>query len=182
MIAVCVSVTSRFETMATEEFIDATKAEATQMSLGMWLDETIRLVDSFSSIHLYVLIVGITVLASFLVLGTGNDSEFHTEMHHFSTTKQSKPNNNKTRQQLEPRWHLFGWFNFVTVGLFVWSVADFATNAQVYLNHSDSSILLKFLLGWSVLVCYFFSFFGISFVHDNMTDNVQQQSNEVDGK
>lgn len=161
-----------FLTMATEEFIDFSKAEA-QMSLGMRLDAAIQLVDSFSSTHLYVLIVGLTVIVSFLVLGTANIYSEVPEMH-FSATK---PKPNKTGP--EPRWHIFGWFNFVTVALFVWSVADFAANAQAYLNYSDSSILLKFLLGWSVLLCYFFSFFGISFVHD-MTDG--QQSNEVDGK
>jgi hypothetical protein len=141
-------------------------------TLGMRLDAAIQALDSISSTYLYVLIVGLTVFVSFLVLGSANYSEV-PEMQ-FSN---SRPKPNKTGPQ--PRWHIFGWVNFVTVALFVWSVGDFAINAQHYLNNSDSSILLKFLLGWSVLLCYFFGFFGISFVHD-MADG--QQPNDVVGK
>ncbi len=42
------------------------------------------------------------------------------------------------------------------------SVAEFSLNATAY----DSNVLCQFLMAWSLLLCYFFGFFGVMFVHD----------------
>jgi len=40
---------------------------------------------------------------------------------------------------------------------------------------NDSGSLLKFLACWSTFVCYFFAFFGISFVDDDVLTQDEQQ-------
>lgn len=140
----------------------------TRTSLGLRLDSAIQQLDSLSSTQLYVLIVSLTIFVSFLVLGSSSH-------HEVPTMQFSERSRKPTKDGPEPRWHIFRWVNFAAVALLSWSVADFSANATIYLNDSDSSTVLKFLLGWSVLLCYFFGFFGISFVHD-MTDEQEEES------
>ncbi len=52
----------------------------------------------------------------------------------------------------------------LVVVAFACSVAEFSLNATAY--WSDSNVLCKFLIAWSLLLCYFFGFFGVMFVHD----------------
>jgi hydroxymethylglutaryl-CoA reductase (NADPH) len=170
------------------------------MTLGMRLDSAIEQLDSLSSTQLYVLIVGVTIVASFLVLGTsqpppepvqeatansacttssvmksrsGNPSTERTQTSKSNLiSKRSTPKDDPDAP--EPKWHIFTWVNTIAVILFVLSVVDFTMHASVYLKNDtndSSSTVLKFLLGWSILLCYFFGFFGISFVHD-MTDDI----------
>jgi hydroxymethylglutaryl-CoA reductase (NADPH) len=77
----------------------------------------------------------------------------------------------------EPRWHIFSWVNLLAVVIFAWSVADFSIHASTYWNDSDSNVLFYFLLGWSSLLCYFFSFFGVTFVHDDLDQQHQDDEN-----
>ena len=163
---------------------DVLLANADQMTLGMRLDAAIKKIDSLSSTQLYILIVGITIVVSFLVLGSAQqpaDVVPHDGVTTTSTTSTDRKITatrtstiETTSKGPEPRWHIFRWVNFATVALFIWSVVDFTTNATIYLNDNDSSTLLKFLVGWSILLCYFFGFFGVSFVHE-MTEEQQQQ-------
>ena len=134
-----------------------------QLTIGMRLDAAIQQLDTLSSTQMYGIVLGLTALVTFLVLGSANHPEV-PEMN-FPVTG-PKP----SKLGPEPRWHIFRWVNIVAVAVFVWSVVDFAVNATTYLNDADSSILLKFLVAWSVLLCYFFGFFGISFVH-GMTES-----------
>ena len=46
--------------------------------------------------------------------------------------------------------------NMLILVLFLASIVEFYWNDSLYV----------FLLGWSVFLCYFFGFFGVTFVHD----------------
>lgn len=75
----------------------------------------------------------------------------------------------------EPRWYIFRLVNFVAVGVLGWILADYGVNATEHWHENDSTSLFKFLVAWSLLMCYFFGFFGVTFVHD-LTDEAQVNS------
>eukprot|EP00568_Trieres_chinensis_P009200 CAMPEP_0183305912 /NCGR_PEP_ID=MMETSP0160_2-20130417/10501_1 /TAXON_ID=2839 ORGANISM="Odontella Sinensis, Strain Grunow 1884" /NCGR_SAMPLE_ID=MMETSP0160_2 /ASSEMBLY_ACC=CAM_ASM_000250 /LENGTH=662 /DNA_ID=CAMNT_0025469189 /DNA_START=43 /DNA_END=2031 /DNA_ORIENTATION=+ len=62
----------------------------------------------------------------------------------------------------EPKWGVLKALNVVAALAFLISVIRFASDASRHM--SDSTSLLKFMSIWSALLCYFFGFFGISFV------------------
>ncbi len=85
------------------------------------------------------------------------------------------------KDQPEPKWHVLKIMNFAAVGSFISSILYFASDLPTYLN--DSSTLLKFIAAWSVFLCYFIGFFGISFVdadelceEEACTDNLSSVS------
>jgi len=117
--------------------------------------------SSLDSSTSYLIFVTVSVaFSSFLVSGA---PKFHssipldTNVHRDSKSK--RPIN---KDQPEPKWHVLKILNFAAVISFVTSILYFASDLPTYLN--DSSTLLKFMAGWSVFLCYFIGFFGISFV------------------
>ena len=62
----------------------------------------------------------------------------------------------------EPKWHILKVLNYAAGTSFIASVLYFAGDAPRIL--SDSGALLRLGMGWGVFLCYFFGFFGISFV------------------
>jgi hypothetical protein len=130
-------------------------------SLCMQLDEALDTLDSLSSTQLYGAIVGFTVIACWAILAMSGTAD---------TPELPAPTGSVVTKTIhkgpEPRWHIFRWVNVFAVVVFAWSVADFSLNATTYWNDSDSNVLFQFLIGWSSLLCYFFGFFGVSFVHD----------------
>ena len=145
----------------------------TTTTIGMRLDKVLSALDSLSSTQLYALIVGLTVIVCWGVLAMSHQPEIpelvSTTAAAVGSSSSSTPR--KRREGPEPRWHFIRWANIVAVIIFAWSVADFSLNATTYWNDSsDSNVLFKFLLGWSSLLCYFFGFFGVSFVHDHLAD------------
>jgi hydroxymethylglutaryl-CoA reductase (NADPH) len=73
----------------------------------------------------------------------------------------------KSASYPQPQWQYFHYFNCAIVGAFGWSVATFCWNATAF--YADSTMLLQFMIGWCICLCYFFGFFGVSFVHDIAT-------------
>jgi hydroxymethylglutaryl-CoA reductase (NADPH) len=142
--------------------MDSPSYASVSPTLGMRLDAFIQQLDSLSSTQLYGIIVGFITIGTFLLLGSGD----HPEELQMQLAAVTQTKGSKVKAAPEPQWHIFRWVNYLAVAVFGWSVADFSMHAAKYLNDSDSSVLLKFLLGWSVLLCYFFGFFGVSFVHD----------------
>lgn len=137
----------------------ATEAPRT---IGQHIDAALAGIDSLSSTQLYALIVGATVVISFLLLGSASET---AEIDY--TLKKNSPKktlSKATSDAPEPRWHIFRYVNYTIVAAFLWSVAEFSLHAADYWSSSDA--LLAFLVGWSVFLCYFFGFFGVSFVHD----------------
>lgn len=122
-------------------------------TIGMKLDDMLSRVDSLSSPQLYALIVGLTIVVSVLLLGSANTDDLSIE----EETKRKSPR----QKGPEPKWHIFKYFNYAIVALFAYSVGDFYLHSSQY---ADS--LWFFMLGWSVFLCYFFGFFGVSIVSD----------------
>jgi len=155
----------------------------TAMTWGMRLDvflsqmdSTMVSIDNLSSTQLYGLIVLVTGVISFSILGFGPKDELPAAV----TNNNSNNNNSNNKKKIvgsnynnkEPKWFVLRYLNYVAVAAFVASVAMFGWNAQAILK--DTSSLLKFLMGWCVFLCYFLGFFGISFVDP---DDIVESSN-----
>jgi len=126
-------------------------------SLGMKLDALLQQVDSLSSTTLYAVIVGITVVVSFLLLGSGVQDV--PPVLSAAPPALKKPSSSQGPQ---PKWFVLRWLNYAAMVGFAVSVLSFGMHAQTYMK--DSSAMVRFLVGWSLFLCYFFGFFGISFV------------------
>jgi uncharacterized membrane protein YjfL (UPF0719 family) len=142
----------------------------------MRLDAAIQRLDSLTSTQLYALIVGLTVLISFVVLGSAADS-VDVEQRQPVEEKRPRKASNKTGGHPEPRWHIFRWVNVAVAVVFSGSVADFFLHASQYIT--DSDVLLKYLGLWCLLLLYFFGFFGISFVHDDMSEQEEEEQQQT---
>lgn len=77
---------------------------------------------------------------------------------HKAAVKVSKTND----EEPQPKWHILKLLNILSVIGLLTSFFYFASNASSYLN--DSHAILKFMALWSAFLCYFFGFFGISFI------------------
>ena len=152
-------------------------APAMTMTIGTRIDQALASLSelTLSSTQLYTLIVGLTVLVSVLLLGNAPQSLPETALYSATTATTAFKNSNHNKlssfQGPEPRWHLFRYFNYAVVALFSWSVLDFGWHVKTYMN--DSSQLLQFLVGWSVCLCYFFGFFGVSFVYNSEDEEAE---------
>jgi hypothetical protein len=155
----------------------STLSSSLPTTLGMQIDAVLDEIDSLSSTQLYAIIVAVTVVISFVLLGTHNapDEVILTAPTSSSSTTANNSSNSspmKTKPAAaasagpEPRWHIFRWINWLAMTAFVLSVMEFGWNASTYLHSTDNSVLFQFLVGWSVFLAYFFGFFGVSFVHD----------------
>lgn len=127
-------------------------------TIGTKLDRLISELDSVSPLSLYGAIVAFTIVISFSLVGSAPTSDLDAPV---------EVRGNKKGEQVvttgpQPKWFVLKWLNYVSVFAFLVSVITFSWNAQSYLQDSDS--LFKFLIGWSLFMCYFFGFFGISFV------------------
>ena len=70
----------------------------------------------------------------------------------------------------QPKWHILKFLNILSVILLLTSFGWFASNASTYLN--DSHAMVKFMAVWSMLICYFFGFFGMSFIDEDELERV----------
>lgn len=153
---------------------------ASPMTLGQRLDAAIDNIDSLSSTQLYVVIVAGTVAVSFFLLnsnGSTSNTASGTSVDN-ALLKSAKPRSSSCSSDLpQPRWFILKWLNFAAILAFGGSVVKFSLNASLYLN--DSKYLLQFLVVWSMFLCYFFGFFGISFVNaDELVGNMEQEQRE----
>jgi hypothetical protein len=136
----------------------------------MQIDAVLDEIDRLSSTQLYAIIVAVTVVISFVLLGT------HNQQDEILTAPTSVGNSNSISSPSkktanisagpEPRWHIFKWINWLAITAFILSVMEFGWNADQYLHSVSGTVLFRYLVGWSVFLGYFFGFFGVSFVHD----------------
>jgi hypothetical protein len=132
-------------------------------SIGMHIDHAIESFHSLNSTQLYTLIVGLIVLLTCYLLGSAPlPLPSSTTLDEPNVTR--KVHLRKESDGPEPRWHYFRYVSFAVVGLFSASVLEFGLHARAYMR--DSGRLLQFLVGWSICLCYFFAFFGVSFVYN----------------
>jgi hypothetical protein len=134
-------------------------------TIGMHIDAAINRMTSLSSTELYGVIVAATIGLCFLLLGNGTKLEDNICL----PPAQNVSRERKQRSGPRPRWHIFRWVNYAFVIGFGASVVTFITNSSYYLQQ-DQGTLIQFLVGWSVFLCYFFGFFGVSLVHELTED------------
>ena len=143
-------------------------ASVARMTLGMRLDALISSLDHLSSTQLYALIVFATVGLCLVVLGTGSHEDDDHVVHQPSAAASSsspvKPaNSHASTAGPQPRFWIFKYVNVAVSLVFLASILQFAFNASDYMEHLNT-----FLVGWSVLLCYFFGFFGVSLIHTDL--------------
>jgi len=145
-------------------------------TLGMRLDAIISHIDRLPSSQLYGVIVAATIGLCVVLLGTGNSNlelqqqQRQHQQKMMNADDLKKPTNNRIANVggKQPKWHIFKWINYLAVGAFLWSVYTFCSNASQYLHHESQGVLVQFLVGWSVFLLYFFGFFGISLIHEDI--------------
>eukprot|EP00522_Entomoneis_paludosa_P010695 CAMPEP_0172455346 /NCGR_PEP_ID=MMETSP1065-20121228/12020_1 /TAXON_ID=265537 /ORGANISM="Amphiprora paludosa, Strain CCMP125" /LENGTH=621 /DNA_ID=CAMNT_0013207807 /DNA_START=103 /DNA_END=1968 /DNA_ORIENTATION=+ len=137
------------------------------MTVGMRIDAAINDLNNLSSTQLYALIVVGTCLIATFLLGNGDQQSLEmtsAAAAAFNKSAKTTASTSNKNSQPEPRWYIFRMINYAMLVAFVASVANFVWNYAAYAV--DSAVLLRFLLGWSACLIYFFGFFGVSFVHD----------------
>lgn len=145
-------------------------------TIGMQLDAMIAKIDQLPSTQLYGLIVAATVGLCVVLLGTGNSS---LEIEQQRQQQQQNDANDLKKPKMvvidggkQPKWHLFKYINIIAVAAFLYSVFIFCSNASQYLHHESQGVLVQFLVGWSVFLMYFFGFFGVSLIHEDIPSEV----------
>jgi len=154
-------------------------------TVGMHLDSAIAGLQNVSTPQLYATVIAVSLAFSFYLLNSGGGSSSLAMMDKDKSSTEGvadslhKPKKKQHQHQgtssstPEPKWHILKITNYVAALGFLLSVLQFASNATTYLN--DSTSLLQFLGVWSVFLCYFFGFFGISFIElDDFVDQQQQ--------
>ena len=139
------------------------------MTIGMRIDAAIASLESLPRTNpeiLYATLIGASLIFSFAVINSGTGSPMAMPMpedgYKDSLNKPKKISNPSEPDEPQPKWHILRLTNYVVTFGFLLSVLKFALNATTYLE--DSTSLLQFLFIWSISMCYFFGFFGISFV------------------
>jgi hypothetical protein len=130
-----------------------------RMTLGMRIDAALASIDSLSSTTLYALVVGATIVIALGLLGSAKEGEMNVPPTRGGSSSSSSSSSSNAANSIttnEPKWHIFRYMNMVILVLFLASIVEFYWNDSLYV----------FLLGWSVFLCYFFGFFGVTFVHD----------------
>jgi hypothetical protein len=155
-------------------------ASPSSLTVGMRLDALIAQVDRLSSTQLYGIIVLATVGICVVLLGTGSSTLDLHQQQQKQQQQQSNSDDGLKKPPIadgirQPRWHIFRWVNYLAVVAFLWSVCTFCLNASQYLHHESQGVLVQFLVGWSVFLLYFFGFFGVSLIHQDIPQEQPQQ-------
>ena len=147
----------------------------TPPTIGMRLDSMLDQMENLSSTQLYGLIVAMTVALCLFLLGTG-----HQDLEGLTLSSSSSSSSSSEKKHVpqgkEPRWHIFKYVNVLFGSGFVASVATFLLNASQYME--SQGVLIKFLIVWSMFLCYFFGFFGVSLVHQDLSEETVQQKQQ----
>jgi hypothetical protein len=152
------------------------------MTVGQTLDALLSSWDELSTVQVYVVTVSIMIVASFIILSPPptNDSNaaaasaMQQQLEEAQSRVAAMAKSSRPAQQ-KPAWH--GWvrlLNFVALATFLISLVAFFSDATHY--SADKPILYRFLIGWSMYLCYFFSFSGVSLLYDSLEEAEQQQS------
>lgn len=137
---------------------------ATSTTIGMRIDSIIASMDTIP--NAYRVFLAVCIVFAFAVLNSGSPPDA-TVSQLANKRLQSQQTKKKTKTLDEegvpqPKWHILKMCNICAVIGFFTSVFYFVSDATTYLN--DSNSLLQFLVAWSLFLCYFFGFFGISFI------------------
>jgi len=162
----------------------------TSATLGERLDALIDGIDSLPSTHLFGAIALFSVAFAVLLLNTGGAPQIRDsalpphrleQRDHSASTRTSARTTAAARggseERREPKWHILKHLNYAASVSFLASVLYFASDASRFLD--DSASLLKFFAGWSVYLCYFLGFFGISFVDADGLEREEREEEEA---
>ena len=163
--------------------------------VSRWWDAATNAIDALPSPALYALVVGATIGVSLALLGSakdvggveerddeggnagvGNEGTASSASAPPTTAAAAAATKNNVP---EPRWHWFRYMNGLILVAFLSSIVlefrkttDQHPSSDVNHHTNDSSNASSswwvFLLGWSTFMCYFFGFFGITFVHKHL--------------
>jgi len=150
-------------------------------TLGMRIDTAIAFASDVPVTYQLFLSLCLIFSCTVLNIATGNEqraSRFHSAdvaaaEAERDVTKPSSRNVSDSDDEPEPKWHILKILNIAAVLGFFTSVGYFASEASRFMN--DSGSLLKFLVCWSTFVLYFFGFFGIAFIDDDVLNPRQQR-------
>lgn len=145
-------------------------------------------IDELSSTQLYTAIVGATVTLCIVLLGPaagGNETLPNNMLKRTILSKDNANNSNSNNNsnnalKQQPKWYLFKYINVGVFCMFVSSVAVFLWDASTYIHNGDR--MTQFLLGWSLFLCYFFGFFGVFFIHQDLLLHHQTHGDTEDDK
>lgn len=153
-------------------------------TVGMQIDaflEGISRLESIPATHVFIAVIVISITFSFSLLNSGRGSsmavaETNVEREIIKPPKKKSETNSDEPQ---PKWHILKMTNYVVTTVFLVSVIQFISDATAYLNSSNA--LISFLVIWSVCLCYFFGFFGISFIEldDFVDQNVPAGAQQI---
>jgi len=131
-------------------------------------------IDELSSTQLYTAIVGATAAFCVVLLGpaAGASGNLPASTMMASASNRSTTTH-KTSNEEQPKWYLFKYINVGVFCMFVSSVAIFLWDASTYIHNGDH--MTQFLVGWSLFLCYFFGFFGVFFIHQDILMNQKDQ-------
>jgi len=156
------------------------------VTIGMRIDTIIAFIKDVPATYHLFLVLCFVFSCTVLNIATGttvNDPQQQQEQCKEFSNKNTDPikssrNNNDNSDEPQPKWHILKILNIAAVVGFLTSIGYFAFDASAFMN--DSGSLLKFLACWSVFVCYFFGFFGISFIDEDVLieDEQQQQQHQ----
>lgn len=165
---------------------------STPTTIGTRIDAVIASLESLPHTNpeiIYATLIGASLIFSFLVLNSGGssmatmlppegDADSLNKPTKIIPKANKKPVSTSTSDEPQPKWHILRLTNYVVTFGFLFSVLQFASNASTYLE--DSSTLLQYLVIWSVFMCYFFGFFGISFIElDDLGSEPRNQQHQV---
>ena len=156
-------------------------------TIGMRIDAVINaVIASLESLPhsnpemLYASVIGASLLFSFLVLNSGGSSMALPDGGDADSLNKPKISKAKplplASDEPQPKWHILRLTNYIVTFGFLLSVLKFASNATTYLD--DSTSLLQFVIIWSISMCYFFGFFGISFIEFDELENNDPQNHQ----
>jgi 4-amino-4-deoxy-L-arabinose transferase-like glycosyltransferase len=144
-------------------------------------------IDDLSSTQLYTAIVAATCGLCYGLMGTGGEQNLPSPQALRNAENDNNNNNNNnaksykvTKVKQQPKWYLFKYINVGVFFLFCLSVAVFLWNATSYI--SDNGMLTQFLVGWSLCLGYFFGFFGVFFIHDDISKDHDDEEDENEEK
>jgi hypothetical protein len=143
-----------------------TNMETSAPTIGMRLDSLVSAVDSIPLTYRAFVIICCAFAYTLLKEGSGGpnvtNAQVDYQIRKITSDPVKKVSKRLDTNEPQPKWHILKLCNIAAVIGLLTSFFQFASNASTYLN--DSSSLLKFLAIWSTCLCYFFGFFGISFI------------------
>jgi quinol-cytochrome oxidoreductase complex cytochrome b subunit len=144
------------------------------MTVGMRLDAFLDNMGSLANKHVYLITIVVMIVASFLIMSTGQSDQ--PEPKKF-VVAQSEKVSTPTTASYKPSWYVYVRFlNFTFLVCFLASIVEFFWHASIY--SSETTVMYKFLIEWSIYLSYYFSFSGVSLLYDSL-EKVDQQTRYV---